>query len=115
MAILIAALGEGKGTWQTVFKLASMSEWEKVIFVGPAFAGENLELKENMKFVAVDEKQPIGTLIAQLQKEFGTIFGEVGVNLTSGSGNLHMAILSAILKSGGGVKLVTWTDKFEEI
>lgn len=92
-----------------------MNEWEKVIFVGPAFAGENLELKENMKFVSVDEKQPIGTIISQLQKEFGTIFGEVGVNLTSGSGNLHMAILSAILKAGGGVKLVTWTDKFEEI
>lgn len=115
MTILIAALGEGKGTWQTVFKLASMKEWEKVIFIGPAFAKESLQLKENMKFITIDETQTIQKIIEQLQKEFGNLFGEVGVNFTSGNGNTHMAILSAILRCGGGVKLVTWTDKFEEI
>lgn len=115
MAILIACLGEGKGTWQTVFKLAAMPEWEKVLLVGPAFAREHLQLKENMEFLTVDDTQPVPRIAEMIQQKLGAVFGEVGVNLTSGNGNLHMAVLSAVLKSGGGVKLVHYGAGFEEL
>lgn len=109
-------MGEGQGTWSAVFKLASMPEWEKVILVGPAFAKEHLTLKENMSFVELDQGSSFEEQVGLLQGGLGDVcFGEVGVSLFSGSGLLHMVVLSALLKSGCGIKLVHYTDKFIEI
>lgn len=92
-----------------------MPEWEHVIFIGPAFVKENLQLKENMRFVSVDDRLSIPHMTTHIQKALGDLFGEVGVNLYSGNGALHMAVLSAILKAGGGIKLVHYGDTFEEL
>jgi len=116
MAVFVACLGEGKGTWTSVFKLAAMPDWEKVIFVGPSFAKEHLTLKENMSFVTIDPNTSFEEQVQTIQKSIGDVcFGEVGVSLFSGSGLLHMVVLSALLKSGCGVKLVHYTDKFIEL
>ena len=116
MAVLVACLGEGQGTWSSVFKLALMPEWEKVILVGPAFAKEHLTLKENMSFVELEQDSSFEEQVGFLQDRLGDVcFGEVGVSLYSGSGLLHMIVLSALLKAGCGIKLVHYTDKFIEI
>ncbi|MBW3018833.1 hypothetical protein KY329_01440 [Candidatus Woesearchaeota archaeon] len=116
MAVLVACLGEGKGTWVSVFKLASMSDWEKIFFVGPGFAKEHLTLKDNMFFVEINQDLPLEEQVNLVQKSIGDIcFGEVGVSLFSGSGILHMVVLSALLRCGCGVKLVHFTDKFIEL
>jgi hypothetical protein len=116
MAVLVACLGEGKETWTSVFKLAAMPEWEKVIFIGPDFAKEHLTLKDNMSFITIDPNIPFEEQVQAIKKNLGDVgFGEVGVSLVSGSGLLHMVVLSALLKSGCGVKLVHYTDKFIEL
>lgn len=115
MAIFVACLGDKPDTWNPVLKLASM-QWEHVFLVGPASVRDVLEINSRMSFVAVDEKQGIDSMVACIQKEISPkVFGEAGVSLYSGSGLLHMAVLSAILKSGGGVKLVHFTDKLVEL
>ena len=116
MAILIACLGSTHDSWGPVLKLASMPDWEHVFFVGSASARDVLEANQRISFVAVDEKQNFDAMIAQIQKEISPkVFGEAGVSLYSGSGLLHMAVLSAILKAGGGVKLVHYTDRLVEL
>ena len=43
-------------------------------------------------------------------------FGEVGLNIVSGSGKEHMAVLSAVMKLGVGYRLVAATaNGIEEI
>ncbi len=114
MAILIACLGQGQGTWSSVFKLANMPDWEKVIFIGPQFAKDTLQLKENMQFITIEEKD-VKKMTEDILAKIGNLFGEVGVSLYSGSGALHMATLAAVLKAGGGIKLVHYEDGLIEL
>ncbi|RLE46347.1 hypothetical protein DRJ22_02200 [Candidatus Woesearchaeota archaeon] len=116
MAVLVACLGSGKGTWSSVFRLASMPDWEKVVFVGPSFVKDFLELKENQSLIVVDEKLSVRDQISFVSDKLGGFaFGEVGVSLFSGSGLLHMVVISALLKVGCGVKLVHFDNNFLEL
>jgi len=112
MTVLIACLGEGKGTWGAVFKLAQQDCWEKVYFVGPRFAQEKVKLPPNSSFIVVDNelsmKDAVGILCKNLD---GKVFGEVAVNLFSGNGFLHTAVIAGLLKLGAGIRLVFWSDK----
>ncbi len=114
MAVLIACLGESS-TWQPVLKLATMPEWEKVLFLGPQSVKDAVQLKPHMEFLVVDDKLPVIQLASLIAQKLGSVFGEVGLSMVSGSGALHMALLSAVLKCGGGIRLVHFSEKFEEL
>lgn len=114
MAMLLACLGESS-TWSPVLKLASMPEWEKVLFFGPQSVKDAVQLKPHMEFFVVDDKLPVMQLSAVIAQKLGAVFGEVGLSMISGSGALHMALLSAVLKCGGGIRLVNFSEKFEEL
>lgn len=115
MAVLVACIGEGKGTWTSVFSLASMPDWEAVVLIGNAFAKDKVTLTERMRFIEVDDREPVAAIRERIEKELGPLFGEVGLSLISGNGALHMATLSAVLRSGGGIRLVNYAGAFEEI
>jgi hypothetical protein len=64
-----------------------------------------------MEFVIINSNESIELLIDKIQEALkekitGT---EVALNLISGSGKEHMAVLSALLKLGLGIRLVTYT------
>jgi len=116
MAILVACFGEGEQTWSSVLRLARMEAWDRVFLVGPPFAKQHVQLADHMTFVVVRSKDAIEEQIKQVSDVLsGAAFGEVGVSLYSGTGLLHMVVLAAVLRSGCGVKLVHYTDKFIEV
>lgn len=98
-----------------VLALASKPDWKHIIFVGPANVRQSIQLKDHMRYIEVDEKRSVLDVSQNIQQELGTIFGEVGLNLFSGSGALHMATLSAILKCGGGIRLVHFENELVEL
>ena len=108
MTTLIACLSTGKGTWSTVARLIDSADWEKVILITP-FAkdrfkadGKKVEVIQFNENVSMDEL--IKFLVDELAKRIVGI--EVAVNLTSGSGYEHMALLSALIKLGVGIRFV---------
>lgn len=115
MAVLVACFGEGKQTWSSVLRLADM-DWERVFFVGPPFAEEHVRLKDHMEFISIRSADPFEQQVKQVSDALSAVaFGEVGVSLYSGTGLLHMVVLAALLRSGCGVKLVHYTDRFIEV
>ena len=116
MTILIACLGSGKGTWTEVRNLIASESWEKVFLITNAFGKEKFEA--DAEFVVVDDFQPpqaiAPLIISELKgKRRDT---EVAVNFMSGSGSMHMALLSALLKLGMGIRLVYCSEgKSEEL
>ncbi|MBI2663892.1 hypothetical protein HYX10_00940 [Candidatus Woesearchaeota archaeon] len=116
MTSLVACLGSGKGTWTEVKKLIAAESWDKVFLVTNAFGKERFEAEAD--FIVVDDLQPpqaiTPVIISQLKGKIADT--EVAVNLSSGSGNLHMAVLSALIKLGFGIRLVGMSnEKVEEI
>lgn len=107
MTELITCLSTGKGTWGHVAGLMRAEEWEKVYLVCSDFGRDKFEKHEKHEFIVInpddDVEQIIGVLYEKLKGRLGT---EVAVNMISGSGKEHMALLSALLKLGVGLRFV---------
>lgn len=119
MTDLIACLGTGKGTWTGVLKLVSKPDFEKTFLVVNQWTKDNLKVsKPNLNFVIInsDDKTSIirDTIISQLH---GKIAGfEVAVNLDSGTGKEHTALVTALIKLGLALRFVVCEgDNMEEV
>lgn len=108
MTSLIAMLSSGKGTWGQVNNLIKIGEWERVYLICNEFSYENFEVNsQKIIKLKIDENKPqknIDILSKFFKKEIKDF--EVAINLVSGSGLEHMALLSAILKAGLGMRFV---------
>ncbi|MFC2134736.1 hypothetical protein ACFLTH_08980 [Bacteroidota bacterium] len=117
MTTLVATLSSGKGTWAQLVEIIKGADWEKVILITNQFGKENFK-HDNVKLVVLDtNKSPdilCDEIVAALHDEkLGT---EVAINISSGTGNEHMALLSALLKLGLGIRFVfSKNGKVEEL
>lgn len=118
MTSLIAMLSSGKGTWAQVNNLIKLGTWERVYLICNEFSHENFEINsQKIIKLKIDENNPqksIDILSRFFKKEVKDF--EVAINLVSGSGIEHMALLSAILKAGLGIRFVyTHNNDVEEL
>ncbi|HZX11955.1 MAG TPA: hypothetical protein VFE88_00665 [Candidatus Nanoarchaeia archaeon] len=115
---LVACLSTGKGTWGHVSRMIAEHEWDSIFLVCNEFGKENFHPEKKANFVIVDSRRGTEELRndikGQLQNHLkGT---EVAVNLISGIGKEHMAILSALLQLGFGIRFLALTkDGVKEI
>jgi hypothetical protein len=113
MTSLIACLSTGKGTWSHVVQLINRQQWDKVILITNEFGKEKFQPTGNVELIVTDLRKPVKELAIELKEKLkGKINDcEVALNLSSGTGDEHMAILSAVLGQGCGIRFVTVTDK----
>ena len=104
---LIALLSSGKGTWAQVAGLIKKGDWDKIFLFGDTYA-KNFTCDKETTFITIDSNKPIRILKDEIQTKLkGKLSGfEVALSVASGTGKEHMAILSAVLKLGLGVRLV---------
>lgn len=111
MTDLIACLGAGKGTWNEVAKLIASESWTNIFLITNDFGKENFAQKfpaVKAAFVVVDDFAPPMQLVESIKKALeGKIADtEVAVNMASGSGSVHMALITALLHLGLGIRFV---------
>ena len=116
MTYLIACLSTGKGTWTEVKNLLKFADWKKVMLFTNDFGKEKFT-DEKAELIVVDWNNGLKNSIGQIKEKLSEIKEtEVALNLESGTGFEHMAIISAIINSGLGFRLVTAkNDKIIEI
>jgi Na+-transporting NADH:ubiquinone oxidoreductase subunit NqrF len=111
-------LSTGTGTWGHVNRLIQENSWDKVILITNEYGKENFNKNEKTEFIVINPNQGLKELREEIyiklkEKVTGT---EIGINFISGSGKEHMALISAVLKLGVGIRLVAITkDGMEEI
>jgi len=111
MTDLVACLSTGKGTWSEVKKLITNAKWDTVFLVSNDFGKEKFTSDKNIKFILVDANSGIESMkniIKQALEDKVKI--EVAVNMTSGSGKEHMALMAALMELGVGMRLIIPTD-----
>ena len=113
MTCLIACVSSGKGTWGHVQRLINEQEWEKVFLITDEFGKENFECEKQAECILIDSKKFLPELTENIRKALdGKIKDtEVAVNFISGNGKEHMALLSALLKLGLGIRLMALTTE----
>jgi hypothetical protein len=111
MVQFVTILSTGKGTWQEVASLINKPEFDEIYILTNGFGKDkftNLPDKKLEVFAFDFEKE-----IDLLAKDFHSAlkgyikFGDIAVNISSGSGKEHMALFSALMKLGVGIRFVT--------
>lgn len=120
MSELIVCLSTGKGTWGHVSRLIQDGEWEKIFLVTNDFGRENFTSDKPAEFLVVDPNKELAELrddmYNQLRDKVKNGEVDIGLNLISGTGKEHMALMSAVLKLGIGIRLIALTkDGVQEV
>jgi len=110
MAVLIACLSTGKGTWGHVNRLIQDYEWERVILFTNDFGKENFSNEKKPEMEVFNFRKGIEDLRDEMYEKLkGKNLEEVGVNFVSGEGKEHMALMAALLKLGVGIRFFAFT------
>lgn len=101
MAELIAFLSTGKGTWGHVSRLIETGEWSKVVLLTNDFGKEKFTPDEKTELVVLENMKGLKDLAADIEAGLkGKVGSEVVINIVSGSGKEHMALLVALKRLG---------------
>ena len=111
MTSLVACLGKEQGTIAHVAEVVKKEEWDKVYIITEE-KPVNFP-KEKVEFIMINEKQMLPILSINIQDSLKSKINDIDVafNLVSGSGKLHTATLSALLKVGLAIRLVVLTPQ----
>lgn len=109
MPTLIALLSSGKGTWAEVNRLIQAQPWSRIFLVTDEFGIQKFTKPQNGTFVVLNPFLEINQMVDQLKKQLQNQISdfEVALNLASGSGKEHMAVLEAVLELGLNFRIVT--------
>lgn len=111
MTSLVACLGDEKGTVSHVAKIIEGQEWDKVFLI--TYKKPTGFNNKNIEFIIIDQNKFLPELVEEIKAKLdGKINdAEAGLNLISGNGKQHMAVLCALLKLGLGIRLIALTPK----
>ena len=118
MTQLIACLSTGKGTWGHVSRLIEDGKFDSILLITNDYGKQNFNKDDKTELIAINLEQGLRELRDELKLQLKTrIKGtEVAVNFISGTGREHMALVSALLQLGVGIRLIALTkDGIEEI
>ncbi len=113
MTDLIACLSTGKGTWGHVEKVIEGMEWGKIFLITNESSKDDFKSSKDAEMIVVDTSKTITEMADDIKKRLeGKINDlEVALNIVSGEGREHMALLSALLSLGLGIRLVALTKE----
>jgi len=111
MTDLIACISSGEKSWAHVERLIKEENWSRIFVITNDFGKKNFKSEKKAEFIVVDFQKPVFELIEEIRKGLKDRITdlEIALNLVSGNGKEHMAILSALLKLGVGIRLMAVT------
>ncbi len=119
MTYLVACLGEGTGTWTNVLKLAASPQFEKSFLIVNEWTRKSLNIeKPNIQLITINTNTTTTELRDQIANQLkGKILDfEVALNIDSGTGKEHAAMITALMRIGLSFRLVVMeNDKIEEV
>ena len=118
MTDLIACLSSGKGTWAQLYRIIEKEEWNNIFLITNDFGKEKYNPKKNEKLIVIDTMKDTDSLVEEIITGLKPLVRstEVAINLSSGTGKEHMALISAVLRLGVGLRLVDLVgEKVREI
>ncbi len=113
MGCLVACLSTGKGTWVHVSKLLNYEEFDKIFLITNDFGKQNFKNSNaKIELVVIDDNADLEFIRDDIKNKLkGKLSGtEVALNLFSGSGKEHMALVSAIIQLGFGFRLFSYSN-----
>ncbi len=117
MTDLVAFISSGKGTIAHVLRVIESENWDSVYILTTDEFSKEVPNKENIKKIILDPRKMLSDIIIDIKGSLkGIRIMDTAVNIISGEGKEHMALLSALLQLGVGIRFVALTkDGVKEI
>ncbi len=111
MTDLVCCLSTGKGSWIEVSKLINNFDWREIFLITNDFGKEKFTSGKQVKFVIIDVNKGTDSIKKTIQEALDKkVSGDVATNIISGSGIEHMALISALINLGVGIRFVMAKD-----
>jgi hypothetical protein len=106
MVSLVALMSSDTKNWKEVAELIKCTKWDNVYLICNSLAYSSINL-DNVKKFQFNQENPIMSIFGLTDTFKNEIVDfEVCINISSGTGIEHMALVSSILKSGLGLRFV---------
>jgi hypothetical protein len=113
MGTLIAVLGTGKGTWLEVHGILNLRAFEDVVLFVDDWAAKDYKNEHKTTIVPLAD-MPLDELVKYIKEHIkhNTKAAEfdIALNIASGTGKQHAAIMTAVLQLGYGIRLVSFEN-----
>jgi hypothetical protein len=113
MVSLIVLVSSGKGTFGYVNQLLNQNSFDKIYLICNPFSYEKFDIDSTkavkLKYEEKKIEESFKKISEFLKKEIKDF--EVALNIFSGTGIEHMALISAVLRAGLGVRFIYIEDK----
>ncbi len=112
MVDLVANLSTGKGTWGHIGRLINEKDWDNIYLITNDFGQKNFSTEKEVNFIVINPITPLEEIKSAIIKELkDKLKTEVALNVVSGSGKEHMAILAALFNLGIGIRFIAVTQE----
>lgn len=128
MACLVACLGSDTENWESIIKIINSKLFSNIYLITDDYGIKNFSNNKYISgynvnsFIKMDFKKPVDELMIDIYVALKKKFSEnkileldIAVNISSGTGKEHTAIISAITKLGMGIRLIEVDSKGEVI
>jgi hypothetical protein len=110
MTDLVACLGAGTGTWTDVLQLATRPDFTRTFLIVNEWTQNSLKIdRPNIHIIVIKSDGKTSDIRDQIAQQLkGQIRDlEVAVNMDSGTGREHTALLTALMRIGVSFRFVT--------
>ncbi len=111
MTDLVACLSTEKKTLNHLMHVIEDVEWNNIFLITDEAAKNEFQSKKKVESIVINLSKTISETSADIKKALeGKITDlEVALNIICGEGRQHMAIISALLQLGLGIRLMALT------
>jgi len=125
MPHLITCLGHDKERWHVIERIISSQLFDIIYIVTDIFGKDNFIINPpssvTISYILVDFSDSVEKINEELSAALKRAFGkdkivdlEIAINITSGDGRLHSALISAVMKLGYGLRIIE-VDKDDDV
>ena len=108
MKVFLGVLSTGKGTWGQVAHIIDNSKYDKVYLISNEWAQDKFSCSKEVNWIIIDPRKGFSEILEDINKQWslGDI-KELDLNIHSGSGKEHSAILAILKEKKINYKIVT--------
>lgn len=107
MKMFIGVLSTGKGTWGQVSHIIDNTDYTDVYLISNDWAKDIFKCTKEIKWIIIDHRKGFPEIVSEIESQMPKEINNLEINIHSGSGKEHTALLSILLKNKIKFKLVT--------
>lgn len=96
MKTFLGVLSTGKGTWGQVAHIVDNTDYENVYLISNEWAQDKFSCSKKVNWIIIDPRKGFSEILSDIEEQFPKDMTEIDLNIHSGSGKEHSAILAIL-------------------